>query len=116
MIGGLDRVYEIGKQFRNEGVDLTHNPEFTTCEFYQAYTGFDDLVALSEELISGGYWWVLGSEMRLCGSNLIDPGYHYLLRSCPQGCWLGDLVSTVGIKRAGFLPTTICTDRVCGES
>lgn len=34
MIGGLDRVYEIGRQFRNEGIDLTHNPEFTTCEFY----------------------------------------------------------------------------------
>lgn len=34
VIGGLDRVYEIGRQFRNEGIDLTHNPEFTTCEFY----------------------------------------------------------------------------------
>ena len=34
IIGGLDRVYEIGRQFRNEGIDLTHNPEFTTCEFY----------------------------------------------------------------------------------
>lgn len=35
VVGGMDRVYEIGKQFRNEGIDLTHNPEFTTCEFYQ---------------------------------------------------------------------------------
>jgi hypothetical protein len=34
VIGGLDRVYEVGRQFRNEGIDLTHNPEFTTCEFY----------------------------------------------------------------------------------
>ncbi len=34
VIGGIDRVYEIGRQFRNEGIDLTHNPEFTTCEFY----------------------------------------------------------------------------------
>ena len=34
VVGGLDRVYEIGRQFRNEGMDLTHNPEFTTCEFY----------------------------------------------------------------------------------
>jgi hypothetical protein len=39
VVGGLDRVYEIGKQFRNEGIDLTHNPEFTTCEFYQARGG-----------------------------------------------------------------------------
>lgn len=35
VIGGLDRVYEIGRNFRNEGIDLTHNPEFTTCEFYE---------------------------------------------------------------------------------
>lgn len=37
VVGGLERVYEIGRQFRNEGIDLTHNPEFTTCEFYMAY-------------------------------------------------------------------------------
>lgn len=40
VIGGLDRVYEIGRQFRNEGIDLTHNPEFTTCEFYQVPAAF----------------------------------------------------------------------------
>lgn len=41
VIGGLDRVYEIGRQFRNEGIDPTHNPEFTTCEFYQVkFWGF----------------------------------------------------------------------------
>lgn len=62
VVGGLDRVYEIGKQFRNEGIDLTHNPEFTTCEFYQAYADYNDLIAMTEELISdlvlkikGGY-------------------------------------------------------------
>ncbi|GMF98788.1 unnamed protein product [[Candida] boidinii] len=37
VVGGMNRVYEIGRQFRNEGIDMTHNPEFTTCEFYQAY-------------------------------------------------------------------------------
>ena len=36
VVGGMERVYEIGRQFRNEGIDLTHNPEFTTCEFYMA--------------------------------------------------------------------------------
>jgi lysyl-tRNA synthetase, class II len=46
IIGGLDRVYEIGKQFRNEGIDLTHNPEFTTCEFYWAYADYEGLLSL----------------------------------------------------------------------
>ena len=53
VIGGLDRVYEIGRQFRNEGIDLTHNPEFTTLEFYQAYVDYDDLMNICEELVSG---------------------------------------------------------------
>uniref|UniRef100_A0A6S9HA25 Lysine--tRNA ligase n=1 Tax=Heterosigma akashiwo TaxID=2829 RepID=A0A6S9HA25_HETAK len=53
IVGGLDRVYEIGRQFRNEGIDLTHNPEFTTCEFYQAYADYHDLMAMTEELMSG---------------------------------------------------------------
>lgn len=53
VIGGLDRVYEIGRQFRNEGIDLTHNPEFTTCEFYQAYADYEDLMNMTEEMVSG---------------------------------------------------------------
>ncbi|XP_018792304.1 PREDICTED: lysine--tRNA ligase isoform X2 [Bactrocera latifrons] len=53
VVGGLDRVYEIGRQFRNEGIDLTHNPEFTTCEFYMAYADFNDLIEITEKMISG---------------------------------------------------------------
>jgi len=49
----MDRVFEIGKQFRNEGIDLTHNPEFTTCEFYWAYADYNDLMTLTEEMLSG---------------------------------------------------------------
>ena len=62
VVGGLDRVYEIGRQFRNEGIDMTHNPEFTTMEFYQAYADYNDLMTMTEEMVSqlvlkvtGGY-------------------------------------------------------------
>ncbi|CAH1449414.1 unnamed protein product [Lactuca virosa] len=53
VVGGLERVYEIGKQFRNEGIDLTHNPEFTTCEFYMAFADYNDLMEITEQLLSG---------------------------------------------------------------
>ncbi|WEW58236.1 lysyl-tRNA synthetase [Emydomyces testavorans] len=53
IVGGLERVYELGRQFRNEGIDLTHNPEFTTCEFYWAYADVYDLMNVTEELVSG---------------------------------------------------------------
>ncbi|GJN91394.1 hypothetical protein Rhopal_004415-T1 [Rhodotorula paludigena] len=53
VVGGLDRVYEIGRVFRNEGIDLTHNPEFSICEFYMAYADMHDLMDLTESLLSG---------------------------------------------------------------
>eukprot|EP01098_Paradermamoeba_levis_P006310 TRINITY_DN261_c0_g1_i2.p1 TRINITY_DN261_c0_g1~~TRINITY_DN261_c0_g1_i2.p1 ORF type:complete len:528 (+),score=240.21 TRINITY_DN261_c0_g1_i2:95-1678(+) len=53
VVGGLDRVFEIGKNFRNEGIDLTHNPEFTACEFYMAYADYHDLIELTESMMAG---------------------------------------------------------------
>ncbi len=53
VVGGFDRVYEIGRIFRNEGIDRRHNPEFTTIEFYQAYATHEDLMRLTEELLHG---------------------------------------------------------------
>ncbi|MCJ1254226.1 lysyl-tRNA synthetase [Lignoscripta atroalba] len=53
IVGGLERVYEMGRQFRNEGIDLTHNPEFTTCEFYMAYADVYDIMDITEDLVSG---------------------------------------------------------------
>lgn len=52
VIGGFDKVYEIGTNFRNEGVDATHNPEFTLCEFYQAYTQLEELMDITERLFA----------------------------------------------------------------
>lgn len=53
VIGGLNKVFEMGPAFRNEGIDATHNPEFTTCEFYSAYTNLDDLIRITEGLLRG---------------------------------------------------------------
>jgi len=67
IVGGMDRVFEIGKQFRNEGIDMTHNPEFTTCEFYWAYADYNDLMSVTEELLSQ-------MVMEIHGKYIID--YH----------------------------------------
>lgn len=53
VVGGVDKVFEMGPAFRNEGIDLSHNPEFTMCEFYNAYASLADLISQTEDLISG---------------------------------------------------------------
>lgn len=65
VVGGLDRVYEIGRVFRNEGIDLTHNPEFTICEFYMAYADMYDLMDLTESLVEGMVKYLTGGNTTL---------------------------------------------------
>jgi lysyl-tRNA synthetase class 2 len=69
VVGGLQRVYEIGKNFRNEGMDTTHNPEFTACEFYMAFADYDILMDLTEELLREISLAVNGSLQVTVGSG-----------------------------------------------
>lgn len=62
IVGGMEKVYEIGRLFRNEGMDVKHNPEFTTIELYEAYTDYHGMMALTEELINACAKKVCGSE------------------------------------------------------
>ena len=61
IVGGIERVYEIGRIFRNEGMDTKHNPEFTTVELYQSYADFNDMMDLFEDLLSGAAKSILGT-------------------------------------------------------
>ena len=61
IVGGIERVYEIGRQFRNEGMDTKHNPEFTTVELYESYADFNDMMDLFEDLLSGAAREILGT-------------------------------------------------------
>ena len=61
IVGGIERVYEVGRIFRNEGMDTKHNPEFTTCELYQAYTNLDGMMDVLEGILSGAAKEILGT-------------------------------------------------------
>ena len=77
VVGGLERVYEIGRIFRNEGMDTKHNPEFTSVELYQAYADFNDMMDLFEELLSSAAQKLLGTyKLQWQGEQLdLTPGW-----------------------------------------
>ena len=77
IVGGLERVYEVGRIFRNEGMDTKHNPEFTTVELYQAYADFHDMMDLFEELLSSAALKLLGTyQLEWQGQQLdLTPGW-----------------------------------------
>ena len=72
IVGGMERVYEVGRIFRNEGMDTKHNPEFTTCELYQAYTNLDGMMDILEAIISGAAMEILGTYKVTWLGNEID--------------------------------------------
>src|SRR5690606_37973852 len=65
LVGGLERVYEIGHDFRNEGMDRTHNPEFTMLELYEAYSDYEGMMALCEAMVGG-------VVEACCGSRILE--------------------------------------------
>ena len=77
IVGGIERVYEIGRIFRNEGMDTRHNPEFTTVELYQSYADFNDMMDLFEDLLSGAAKEILGTyELDWQGEHVsLAPGW-----------------------------------------
>jgi lysyl-tRNA synthetase class 2 len=72
VVGGFERVFEINRNFRNEGVSARHNPEFTMLEFYQAYADYEDLMELTEEMLSCVAREVIGEERFSYQGNTID--------------------------------------------
>jgi lysyl-tRNA synthetase class 2 len=98
IVGGLERVFEINRSFRNEGLSTRHNPEFTMIEFYQAYATYADLIALTEELLPHLAKKVLGTTQVTYQGRLFDLGQPFvkmtvleaILKYCPEAC-LADL-------------------------
>ena len=80
IVGGMERVYEIGRIFRNEGMDPKHNPEFTTVELYQAYADFHDMMDIAEGILSGAAKEILGTyEVEWMGEKIdLTPGWRRL--------------------------------------
>ena len=80
IVGGMERVYEIGRIFRNEGMDPKHNPEFTTVELYQAFADFHDMMDIAEGILSGAAKKILGTyEVEWMGEKIdLTPGWRRL--------------------------------------
>ena len=76
VVGGFERVFEINRNFRNEGISTQHNPEFTMLEFYQAYATWEDLMSLTEDMVAG-------IARSVCGSEKVEYGAHELDFSAP---------------------------------
>ena len=95
IVGGLERVYEVGRIFRNEGIDRRHNPEFTMVEFYQAYATYEDLMKLTEEMVARLALEVTGNLVAPYQGADIDyrPGW-------PRISMVGEVAKALGVRGA----------------
>lgn len=98
VVGGLDRVFEINRNFRNEGISTQHNPEFTMLEFYEAYSNYRDLMALTEELLG-----LLAKKIG--GSTVIRYGEHEIDFGKWQRLSMHEAISKYWPEDAGAAPT-----------
>jgi lysyl-tRNA synthetase class 2 len=85
VVGGIERVYEINRNFRNEGISTQHNPEFTMLEFYQAYSDYQELMAMTEELLSTAAREAVGTEQIQFGEHAISLAPPYRRVSLREG-------------------------------
>jgi lysyl-tRNA synthetase class 2 len=98
VVGGLDRVYEINRNFRNEGISTQHNPEFTMLEFYQAYSNYRDLMDLTEELLNG-------LVRKVCGGTTVRYGEHDVDFTKWQRLSMREAIARYWLAAAGAAPT-----------
>ena len=110
LVGGLERVYEIGRIFRNEGMDPKHNPEFTTVELYQAYTDFHGMMDLFEELLSSAAKEILGTyQVQWLGEDIdLTPGWPRMTMAEAVKQYLGvDFMSVTSDEDAARLAASV---------
>ncbi len=120
IVGGIERVYEIGRIFRNEGMDTKHNPEFTTVELYESYADFNDMMDLFEELLSSAAMKILGTyKVKWQGEDIdLTPGWRRLRMDAAVKEYLGvdfmaidsdeeavKAAESVGVDMEGVEPT-----------
>ncbi len=98
IVGGLDRVYEINRNFRNEGISIKYNPEFTMLEFYQAYSDYHDLMDLTQELLAG-------LAEKICGSTAVKFGEHTLDFGRIERLSMREAIGHYWPSEAGAAPT-----------
>ena len=104
IVGGMERVYEVGRIFRNEGMDTKHNPEFTTCELYQAYTNLDGMMDILENILSGAAKEIHGEYKVTWLGHEIDltPGFRRLTMADAVKEYVGvDFMACEGDAEAG---------------